>query len=82
MSENALKELDGDGDGDDRLLCFDCMRGALSGMTEREDEAEMRAFLSEKGQKPPPAATYMEVLSLCEKAEAGEFNFFALIFAQ
>jgi hypothetical protein len=71
MSENEVNEMDGD-----RLLCFECMRGALSGMTEGEDEAEMRAFLSEKGQKPPVAATYMEVLSLYEKAEAGEFNFF------
>ena len=55
MSENDLKELDGD--FDDRLLCFDCMRGSLSGMTEREDEAEMRAFFSEKGQKSLAAAT-------------------------
>jgi hypothetical protein len=35
-------------------------------MTEREDEAEMRVLFSEKGQKPPAAATYMEVLSLYE----------------
>jgi hypothetical protein len=66
MSENEVNEMDGD-----RLLCFECMHAALSGMTEREDEAEMHAFLSEKGQKPPVNATYMEVLSLYEKAEAG-----------
>ena len=39
------KEAEMDGE---RLLCFACMRGALSGMSEGEDEAEMRAFLSKE----------------------------------
>ena len=59
-----------------RLLCLECMRGAISGMTEGEDEAEMRAFLAEKGQAVPARATYLQVLDLFEKAEAGEFDIF------
>lgn len=45
-------------------------------MTEQEDETEMRAFLLEKGLTAPAAATYVEVLSLFEKAEAGEYDMF------
>jgi hypothetical protein len=44
MSEDKIAVLDGD-----RLLCFECMRVALCGMTEQEDESKMRAFLIEKG---------------------------------
>jgi hypothetical protein len=72
MSENEPKQVG----GHDQLLCFDSMHGALLGMTERKDRAEMRAFLSEKGQQPPAVTMYMEVLSLYEKGEAGESNFF------
>lgn len=71
MTEAKIAVLDGD-----RLLCFECMRGALCGMTEQEDESEMRAFLKEKGHTVPATASYVEVLSLFEKEEAGELDIF------
>ena len=71
MSEADEEFLDGE-----HLLCLDCMRGAISGLTEAEDEAEMRAFLKEKGQGVPVLAMYTQVLSLYEQAEVGEFDFF------
>lgn len=52
------------------------MAGSLCGMTEQEDEAEMRVFLLKKGLTVPATATYVEVLSLFEKTEVEEYDFF------
>jgi hypothetical protein len=71
MSEAKIAVLDGD-----RLFCFECMCGALCGMTEQEDESDMRAFLKEKGHTVPATASYVEVLLLFEKEEAGELDIF------
>ena len=59
-----------------QLLCFDCVHASILGLTDGEDEAEIRAFLAKKGLAVPATATYMQVLSLFEKAGAGEFDMF------
>jgi len=63
-------------DAEKPLLCLECMRLSIANLTATEDEAEMRAILCKKGQSVPATATYVEVLSLFEKAEDGEFDFF------
>ena len=71
-----MREDEEDGMDGSRLICLSCARSSISGTTQEEDEAEMRAYLCKKGQTVPAAATYIEVLSLFKKAEAGEFDFF------
>jgi hypothetical protein len=54
----------------DRLLCVECMRGALCGMTEQEVRSEMRAFLKEKGPTVSATASNAVLVSTIPNAMA------------
>ena len=69
---NERKELP---NGDDRLVCLECMQGVVVG-GDCKDEQEMREFLATKGIEIPVKATYMEVLSIFEDAESGMYGHF------
>jgi hypothetical protein len=62
-------------DGDDRVLCLECMRDRVLG-GRQEDEQDMRAFLRKKSVPVPVSASYLEVLSLYDDAVSGAFDHF------
>jgi hypothetical protein len=70
------EDMNGFLEGEGRVLCLDCARASISGLTEGEDESEMRSFLAAKGQGVPASATYLQVLKLFEQAKSGDYDMF------